>query len=53
LAAMEAMASGVPLIISNNTGHADIIRDGKVCCGVWCCGVSAVSRERQVDEKGR
>ena len=29
LVAMEAMAAGVPVIISNNTGHADIVGGGE------------------------
>ena len=28
LVAMEAMSAAVPVIISNNTGHEDILRDG-------------------------
>jgi glycosyltransferase involved in cell wall biosynthesis len=31
LVAMEAMAAGVPTIISNNTGHIDIIQGGEHC----------------------
>ena len=29
LVAMEAMACGVPVILSNNTGHRDLLRDGQ------------------------
>ena len=31
LVAMEAMATGVPVVISNNTGHVDIVGDGAHC----------------------
>ena len=43
LVAMEAMASGVPVIISNNTGHVDIINED------WCY---PLTKQKPISEVG-
>lgn len=49
LVAMEAMASGVPLILSANTGHLDLIGDGAHCVAVASDG-PVDARRAEVDD---
>jgi glycosyltransferase involved in cell wall biosynthesis len=43
LVAMEAMAAGVPLVISNSTGHIDIVGSGEHCYPVEAAGAEATA----------